>query len=116
DAGGLPVWPWAGGRDPGVGPAAGAGGGLQVAAPATGIALSVPPKTDPPPLPEPVAARTLREIFRLTMNDARFGLGAVALFLVMVLLGLDGSVLAWLWAELVDGTGSLVWPAAGIVA
>jgi len=49
-------------------------------------------------------------------NDARFGLGAVALFLLMVLLGLDGSVLPWLWADLVDGTGDTLWPAVGIVA
>jgi ABC-type multidrug transport system fused ATPase/permease subunit len=34
----------------------------------------------------------------------------------MVLLGLDGALLPWLWADLVDGTGGLFWPAAGIVA
>lgn len=78
--------------------------------------LAVPGKADPPPLPPPAPARTMREIARLTMNDRRFGLGAVALFLVMILLALDGPVLAWLWADLVDGTGSLFWPAAGIVA
>ncbi len=71
---------------------------------------------DPPPLPQPAPARTLREIFRLATNDARFGLGAVAMFVVMVLLGLDGAVLPWLWADLVDGAGGLFWPAAGIVA
>ncbi|MGC9666176.1 ATP-binding cassette domain-containing protein [Planosporangium sp. 12N6] len=74
------------------------------------------PKVDPPPLPEPAPARTMREIFRLATNDARYGLGALALFLLVVLLGLDGSVLPWLWADLVDGTGDLFWPAAGIVA
>jgi ABC-type multidrug transport system fused ATPase/permease subunit len=40
----------------------------------------------------------------------------VALFVCMSLLGLDGSVLPWLWADLVDGTGGPFWPAAGIVA
>jgi ABC-type multidrug transport system fused ATPase/permease subunit len=78
--------------------------------------LSASSKADPPPLPEPARTRTLREIFRLATNDARFGLGAVALFLFMVLLGLDGSVLPWLWADLVDGAGGLLWPAVGIVA
>jgi ABC-type multidrug transport system fused ATPase/permease subunit len=91
----------------------GAGAGLTLA---VDVGLTVPPKADPPPLPEPARARTLREILRLVGNDARFGLGAVALFLVMVLLGLDGSVLPWLWADLVDGVGGLFWPAAGIVA
>lgn len=78
--------------------------------------IAVPPKSNPPPLPPPARTRTLREIFRLMNNDARFGLGAVALFLLMVLLGLDGSVLPWLWADLVDGTGDMLWPAVGIVA
>lgn len=77
---------------------------------------TVAPKADPPPLPPPAPARTLREILRLTLNDPRFGLGAVLLFLLMILFGLDGSVLPWLWADLVDGHGSLLWPAAGIVA
>ncbi|NLT54695.1 MAG: ABC transporter ATP-binding protein [Actinomycetales bacterium] len=78
-----------------------------------GVAL---PRTDPPPLPEPAPARTMREIFRLATNDPRYGLGAVAVFVVLVVLGLDGSVLPWLWADLVDGRGELLWPAAGIVA
>src|SRR5262249_60606697 len=64
----------------------------------------------------PAQARTLRELVRLVTNDPRFGLGAVVLFVVMVLLGLEGAVLPWLWADLVDGTGGLFWPAAGIVA
>jgi ATP-binding cassette, subfamily B, bacterial len=76
--------------------------------------VSAPAKTDPPPLPPPVPARTLREIFRLTTNDPRFGMVGIALFLVMVLLGLDGSVLPWLWADLVDGHGGVLWPAIGI--
>ena len=75
---------------------------------------TVPPKAAPPPLPPPAPARTLREIFRLMVNDPRFGLGAVGMFLGMVLLGLDGSVLPWLWAQVVGG--GTVWPAVGIVA
>jgi ABC-type multidrug transport system fused ATPase/permease subunit len=78
--------------------------------------LGVPGKGEPPVLPEPARARTMREILRLTGNDPRFGLRAVALYLAMALLGLDGSVLPWLWSELVDGSGGLFWPAAGIVA
>jgi len=34
----------------------------------------------------------------------------------MVLLGLDGAVLPWLWADLVGGADGLVWPAVAIVA
>lgn len=78
--------------------------------------LLAPPKADPPPLPDPPRVRTLREIYRLTVNDARFGVVSVALFTLMVLFGLDGTVLPWLWADLVDGTGSMWWPALGIVA
>jgi hypothetical protein len=77
--------------------------------------LTVPPKSDPPPLPAMIPARTLREILRLAMNDKRFGLGALGLFLFMVLLALDGPILPWLWADLVDGTGDVLWPAVGIV-
>jgi ABC-type multidrug transport system fused ATPase/permease subunit len=80
------------------------------------VAMAAPPKADPPPLPEPAPARTLRQILTLTMNDPRFGQGAVALFLVMVVLGLDGSALPWMWSKLVDGEGGLLWPAVGIVA
>jgi ABC-type multidrug transport system fused ATPase/permease subunit len=78
--------------------------------------LSVPPKADPPPLPEPAPTRTLREILQLVMNDPRYGIGAVVLFAVMSVVGLDGSVLPWLWADLVDGAGGMFWPAAGIIA
>ncbi|MFK3980678.1 ATP-binding cassette domain-containing protein [Micromonospora sp. NPDC050397] len=74
------------------------------------------PRVDPPPLPEPARARTMREIFRLVGNDARFGLGALVLFALMVLLGLDGAVLPWLWADLVDGRGDPLGPALWIVA
>jgi ATP-binding cassette subfamily B protein len=77
--------------------------------------LSVPPKTDPPPLAPQARARTMREILRLSVNDPRYGMGAVVLFLVLILLGLDGSVLPWLWADLVDGDGDTLWPAVGIV-
>src|SRR4029453_4421681 len=35
---------------------------------------------------------------------------------LMVLFGLEGSVLPWLWADLVDGTGSLLWTVGAIVA
>jgi ATP-binding cassette subfamily B protein len=90
-----------------------------LAAPAAGAVdagFTAPPMADPPPLPEPARTRTLREIVRLTLNDARFGLGAVAAFLVMLLFGLDGSVLPWLWADLVDGVGDPLWPAVGITA
>ncbi|MGN9803729.1 ATP-binding cassette domain-containing protein [Micromonospora sp. L32] len=73
------------------------------------------PKTDPPPLPAPPPARTMREILRLGTNDPRYGLVSVAMFVVMTLLGLDGAVLPWLWADVVDG-GSPWLPALGIAA
>jgi ABC-type multidrug transport system fused ATPase/permease subunit len=72
-------------------------------------------KAEPPPLPQPPRARTMREIYRLMTNDARFGLGSVALFLVVTVVGLDGAVLPWLWADLVDGIGDPWLPALGIV-
>ncbi len=110
-------WPYADDVRGRGAPASGDGAGGDPHAPAAAtVGLAVPPKADPPPLPEAARARTLREIFRLTTNDARFGLGAVAMFVCMVLLGLDGSLLPWLWADLVDGAGGLFWPAAGIVA
>ncbi|GGQ62368.1 ATP-binding cassette domain-containing protein [Couchioplanes azureus] len=74
------------------------------------------PLADPPPLPEPPPTRTMREIFRLTTNDARYGLAAVALFLVLILLGLDGAILPLLWSQVVDGVGDPVWPATVIAA
>ena len=91
-------------------------GAARDAAAGAEVALAVPPKADPPPLPSPPRARTLREILRLATNDPRFGLGSVAIFVVMVLFGLDGTVLPWLWADLVDGIGDPLWPAVGIVA
>ncbi|MFF5073928.1 ATP-binding cassette domain-containing protein [Micromonospora olivasterospora] len=74
------------------------------------------PRVAPPPVPPAPRARTLREIVRLTTNDPRYGLAAVTLFTVGGLLGLDGTVLPWLWADLVDGTGGPWLPAVGIVA
>src|SRR3954468_21359522 len=76
----------------------------------------VPPKGEPPPLPPPPPARTMREILRLVTNNPRWGLSAVAIFTVWAVLGLDGSVLPWLWAHLVDGGDEVAWAAAGIVA
>jgi ATP-binding cassette subfamily B protein len=101
---------------PGLRSAATREGGASEAPGARASGASAMRRANPPPLPQPARARTLREIFRLATNDARFGLGAVALFVVMILLGLDGAVLPWLWADLVDGAGGLFWPAAGIVA
>ncbi|MEU7757077.1 ABC transporter ATP-binding protein [Micromonospora sp. NPDC049171] len=75
-----------------------------------------PTRTEPPPLPPVPPARTLREIVRLCTNDPRYGMAAIGLFLGLSLLGLDGPVLPWLWADLVDGTGNPYLPAAGIVA
>ncbi|MEV6600958.1 ABC transporter ATP-binding protein/permease [Actinoplanes sp. NPDC051346] len=74
------------------------------------------PLADPPPLPEPPPDRTMREIFRLTTNDARYGLAAVALFVVLILLGLDGAILPLLWSQVVDGVGDPVVPAVAIAA
>ncbi|MEU7849787.1 ABC transporter ATP-binding protein/permease [Micromonospora parva] len=74
-----------------------------------------PTRADPPPLPPVPPARTMREIFRLCTNDPRYGAAAIVLFLGLSLLGLDGPVLPWLWADLVDGTGSPYLPAVGIV-
>ncbi|MGZ4624838.1 MAG: ATP-binding cassette domain-containing protein, partial [Kineosporiaceae bacterium] len=119
----------------GVPVAAGGGGGhldvddvdaeagvlLPDAYPAEEIAESVAvaradlPRTDPPSLPPQPPARTLREVLRLVTNDRRYGLAAVGLFMVLSVLGLDGSVLPWFWAHLVDGVGGVFWPAAGIV-
>ncbi len=96
----------------------GGGVGILTAGSQAGQAtmLAAPPKTDPPPLPPPPRSRTLREIFRLMTNNPRFGLAAVGLWMAMVLLGLDGAILPWLWADLVssDANGPM-WPAIGIV-
>ncbi|MFI2713309.1 ATP-binding cassette domain-containing protein [Micromonospora sp. NPDC018662] len=73
------------------------------------------PRAEPPPAPPAPSARTMREILRLGFNDPRYGLAAIGLFIVLTLLGLDGSVLPWLWAELVAG-GDPWLPALGIAA
>ncbi|MEU1845763.1 ABC transporter ATP-binding protein [Micromonospora sediminicola] len=73
------------------------------------------PRAEPPPAPPAPPARTMREILRLGVNDPRYGLVSVALFVVMTLLGLDGAVLPWLWADLVAG-GDPWLPALGIAA
>ncbi|MET8118155.1 ABC transporter ATP-binding protein [Micromonospora sp. NPDC005189] len=80
------------------------------------VAKVAPTRADPPPLPPVPPARTLREIVRLCTNDPRYGLAAIVLFLTVTLLGLDGPVLPWLWADVVDGTGNPYLPAVGIVA
>ncbi|TDC40487.1 ABC transporter ATP-binding protein [Micromonospora sp. KC213] len=87
----------------------------EVVAPAAAPPPVVVPKGDPPPLPPRPPARTMREILRLGLNDPRYGLVSVGLFAVMVLIGVDGSVLPWLWADVVDG-GSPWLPALGIAA
>ncbi|MCG5465879.1 ABC transporter ATP-binding protein/permease [Micromonospora sp. MED01] len=84
--------------------------------PAEQVTAVGPTRADPPPLPPVPPARTLREIFRLCTNDPRYGAAAIVLFLGLSLLGLDGPVLPWLWADLVDGTGNPYLPAVGIVA
>ncbi|WP_250008515.1 ABC transporter ATP-binding protein [Actinoplanes sp. M2I2] len=87
----------------------------QVELGAEALANKLPP-VEPPPLPDEPPARTMREIARLTLNDKRYGLGAVGLFVVLVLLGLDGAILPLLWANVVDGAGSPLYPAVGIAA
>ncbi|PWR12094.1 ABC transporter [Micromonospora sicca] len=91
--------------------------GEPAAAPVKAVrpAQVVVPRRDPPPLPPAPPARTMREILRLGTNDPRYGLVSVSLFVVMTLLGLDGSVLPWLWADVVGG-GDPWLPALGIVA
>jgi ATP-binding cassette, subfamily B, bacterial len=90
------------------------GGGVATMEAVPQAVPTVPSKADPPPLPPPAPARTLREILRLMLNDPRFGMVSLVLFLMMILLGLEGSVLPWLWAKVVDGAP--FWPAIGIAA
>ncbi|TDB78256.1 ABC transporter ATP-binding protein [Micromonospora sp. KC723] len=92
--------------DPAGGTAAGTAGETPVLMPAG----------DPPPLPEAPPARTLREIFRLTVNDARFGMTALALMALLLVLGLEGAILPLLWSDVVDGQGNPLLPAAGVAA
>ena len=74
------------------------------------------PTVEPPELPEPPPARTMREIARLATNDARYGLGACVFFVFLVLLGFDGAILPLLWTNVVDGLGNPMYPALGIAA
>jgi ABC-type multidrug transport system fused ATPase/permease subunit len=88
-------------------------------APATKVETARAGTAVAPEPPKPVklaVTRTLREIFRLATNDPRFGLCSVTVFIVAIILGLDGALLPWLWADVVDGRGSLFAPAAGIIA
>jgi len=64
--------------------------------------------------PEDPRQSTVLEILRLIVNDKRFGLVSLTVFLSGLLIGLDGVVLPWLWAALVEGD-DLFWPTAGIV-
>ena len=81
-----------------------------------GALTAMLPRAEPPPLPDPPAPRTMREIVRLATNDPRYGLAAVGLFIVLVLLGLDGAIMPLLWSHVVDGVGNPLYPAAGIAA
>jgi ATP-binding cassette subfamily B protein len=106
----------------GVGDSGGGGGIWTGSGSGTGTAIATraevsasTARTAPPVLPAVAPARTMREIFRLAANDPRFGLASVAVFAASVVIGLEGSLLPWLWADLVDGSGDLLWPAVGIV-
>ncbi|GAB3285281.1 ATP-binding cassette domain-containing protein [Kineosporia babensis] len=90
--------------------------GVLLADPPAPIVAEAPARTQPPSVAEPVKGSAVREIMTLLVNDPRYGLAACGVFLVMLLLGLDGSVLPALWAQLIDGTGEAFWPAVGIVA
>ncbi len=113
----------AGAAGAGVSAVAGGGGVATMPEPQTGQQL--PPDTvdignrlhrvDPPPKPQAPKARTFRQIVRMALNDPRYGMTALLLFFAHVVIGLDGAVLPWLWADMIDG-GDLVWPAVGTVA
>ena len=60
--------------------------------------------------------QTMREIVRLCLNDPRYGVAAIGIFSVLTVFGLDGPLLAWLWVDVVDGTGNPWLPALGIAA
>ncbi|SCL51441.1 ABC-type multidrug transport system, ATPase and permease component [Micromonospora citrea] len=110
DAAGSPALP-----DAAVPPAAGDGGGARggdgasAAHEGEASAASAPPRGLR-------GLRELREVLRLCVNDPRYGLASLSLFVLLVILGLDGPVLPWLWADLVDGVGEPWLPATGIVA
>lgn len=82
--------------------------------PESATRLELPAKTEPPPMPDPPSSKPLVEILRLIVNDSRFGVSSIIAFAFMTILGLDGSVLAYFWADLVDGNGELTWPLVGI--
>ncbi|BCL16270.1 ATP-binding cassette domain-containing protein [Micromonospora sagamiensis] len=111
------------GGSPGTSREGGGSGGAAAPAPRSAVAVADRPapagarvaKVEAPPLPATPPARTIREILRLVVNDARYGMVALAMFTVVAVLGLDGVVLPWLWADLVDDVGSLWLPAVGIV-
>ncbi|SCL32102.1 ATP-binding cassette domain-containing protein [Micromonospora inyonensis] len=112
------------GGSPGTSREGGGSGGAAAPAPRSAVAVADRPapagarvaKVEAPPLPATPPARTIREIHRLVVNDARYGMVALVMFTVVAVLGLDGVVLPWLWADLVDDVGSLWLPAVGIVA
>jgi ATP-binding cassette, subfamily B, bacterial len=74
------------------------------------------PAVEPPPLPDEPPTRTMREIVRLATNDPRFGVSAIALYVVLTILGLDGAILPLLWSNVVDGVGNPIYPAVAIAA
>ena len=53
---------------------------------------------------------------RLVTNDAALRARRGRAVHLLSILGLDGAVLPWLWAQLVDGSGPVFWPAVGIAA
>lgn len=95
--------------DPVVDPAQG-----PVVDPAVPVMVA-PERTDPPQAPTPPPARTIREVARIAVNDARFGLLSLLMFFAMIIFGLEGSVLPWLWADLVADPEGAAAPALGIV-
>ncbi len=85
-------------RAPAAGPAARVAGGS-----------AGPQPTGPAPRParqDDAATHTMREIARLAVNDPKYGAFPIGLWTVNTVIGLEGSLLAALWANLVDGTGS----------
>ncbi|MER7332456.1 MULTISPECIES: ABC transporter ATP-binding protein [unclassified Micromonospora] len=86
------------------------------AAPAGEATPEEPGATVAPPPRGLRGLRGLREVLRLCVNDPRYGLASLAMFVLLVILGMDGPVLPWLWADLVDGVGDPWLPALGIVA
>ncbi|WP_091091184.1 ATP-binding cassette domain-containing protein [Micromonospora nigra] len=64
--------------------------------------------------PTATVGRTLREILRLCLHDPRYGVVTVGMWAVMVVVGTDGALLPWLWADVVDGVDDPYLPAVGI--